>query len=279
MLPRLFSAVVLVLGLSTSLQAQYNNMRRVQPGRQPMAVKPTEIKIEGVIEGVMRGGIALLDKNNQLWRVIVPPIANMHVSGSATPDFLQTGLIVELKAEIDGHGAIKDKVDELTIVTLSPERQMGLFPSEAAGEHADVVAGGEADGGGPSRKPAKRSSRGTAGATPAGTYRIVGRLIVGRGGKTSVHTGRNSLPFELAEQPTVSIDSADYLLASKGDKADITSVDDYRPAGPGPSNGRKDRVGRAAGWRKKKMPVRPEAKHPPKRPKKDEGLSEPAAEK
>ena len=60
-------------------------------------------------------------------------MAKVQVTGSATADCLQTGLIVELKADIDDHGAMKEKVGELTIISLSAEKQQGCFrPSRRA---------------------------------------------------------------------------------------------------------------------------------------------------
>ncbi len=274
MLSRLLLTAVLVIGLSASLQAQNNAYpRQLQRGRPAVVVQPREI--QGVIEGVARGGIAVIDSNNQPWQVVVPPAAKVQVTGGATADYLQTGLIVAFKAEVDNRGAIKEKVGELTIVTLSSEKQMGLFP-DAVNDQGE--AGG--DGGGSGGKPARRGKGPAAGAVPAGAYRIVGKLIVGRGGKLSVHTGRGVLPLELADQPTIAIDVADYTIAAKGDKISVKGVMMAGRAGLAQAHEVTiELVEPLVGVKKKVPPAKSEAKHPAKRPKKDEGLPEPAADK
>ena len=179
MFSRLLLATALVIGLSASLQAQYLRHPLSLAGNQQSPTQPTEI--EGTIEGVTRGGIMVVDANNQSWRVAVPPTAKVQVTGSATADYLQTGLIVELKADIDDHGAIKEKVGELTIVSLSPEKQMGLFPPDSDGKAGDEKAALARGRGGRAGRQAgqtgqtRRQRRGSA--IPAGSYRIVGRLI------------------------------------------------------------------------------------------------------
>ena len=120
MLSRLALAALLVIGLSVPLQAQ--NMRRGQQGWQgAMAQPPTDI--DGTVQGVMPGRIMVLDKNNQSWQVVVPAAAKVQVTGGATADYLQNRMTVEFKAEIDDQRTIKDKVEELKVVTLSPGRK------------------------------------------------------------------------------------------------------------------------------------------------------------
>jgi hypothetical protein len=285
MLPRLVVATVLLVGLSTSLHAQNINPRHLQPNRQQQqqqlnrqqqqaAVQLPEI--QGTVEGVTRGRIAVLASDNQPWHVAVPANAKVQVTGGATADYLQPGLLVEFKAEIDDRGAIKEKVGELTIVTLSPDRQPGLFPAEAAGEPGGFAEGAER--GGKSGKPAKRTKTAAGkGAVAAGAYRIVGKLTAGRGGKLSVQAGRGTLALELTEQPTVSIDVNDYTIASKGDKITVKGI-----GRPGMAQATEVKIELAeplSGAKKKGSSAKSEPKRSPKRPKKDEGLPEPPADK
>ena len=104
----------------------------------------------------------VVDGNNQSWRVAVPPMAKVQVTGSATADYLQSGQIVELKADIDDRGAMKEKVGELKLVSLSAEKQMGLFPPDSEGKAGEEkggfwAAGAAAERGGKPGKPAKHS--------------------------------------------------------------------------------------------------------------------------
>jgi hypothetical protein len=288
MFSRLMLATGLVIGLSASLEAQQFNPRQLQQhgGRQPgMAGVPANI--EGTVQGVAPGCIVVMDGNNQAWRVMVPRMAKVQVTGSATADFVQPGLFVEFKADIDERGTPKEKVGELTIVSLSPERFPGLFPADSdakGGEEKGGFGVGEAaergaKGGG---KAAKRAGKGAAaGAVAAGSYRIVGKLMSGRGGKLAVNTGRGTIPLELTEQPTVAVDFADYTVVSKGDKISVKGMAPPGRVGMAQATEVKIELSEplAGGVKKKGSAAKAEAKKPSKRAKKTEGLPEPADEK
>ena len=266
MLLRLGFAAVLMACLSGPLPAQ-NFQRCAQHGRQPPALEPVEIR--GVLEGVMRGRMIVRDVNNQPWQVAVPLNTKVQVTGGAEVDCLQTGMFVEFTVELDDRGASKDKIDALTIVTLSRERQIGLFPAKVAIDQDDLDWGAENAQGREAAKPSKRA----AGAVPAGTYRIVGRLMVGRGEKLSVQVGRASLPFELAEPTAVTVDISDYSVASQGDHAIVKGM--MMPNLPGMAKATKVTIELAkplSGAKKKGHATK--AKRPAKRPKKKEGLPE-----
>ena len=233
MLSRLVFAAAIAVGLSVPLYAQNvnSNLRRLQQqGRQQQQQQqqqqkfnqPTEI--QGTLEGAMQGRLVVLAADNRPWQVGIPANAKEQVTGTASPECLQNGLLVELKAKIDDRGAIEDKVGELSIVSLSQERRVGLFPSE---ENAEQPGFGDEVGDKPAKsaKAAKRT-KGSAGknAIHAGTYRIVGKLSVGHNGKLAVLAGRSPLSFELAEQPTITIDTSNYSIASKGDKITVKGL-------------------------------------------------------
>jgi len=130
-------------------------------------------------------------------------------------------------------------------------------------------------------KPPKHAAKGVAAAAPAGSYRIVGRLMVERGGKLKVHTPHGVVSLELTEQPTVSVDSADVTMAAKGDKISVRGL--VMPTRTGPMVQAKEvKIELAeplAGGKKKGPAAKSAAKHPAKSAKKDEGLPEPAADK
>jgi hypothetical protein len=271
MFSRLALAATFVLGLPALLPAQYNNLRNPRhPQQQPLVA--SAVDIQGVIEGVTRGGVIVQDNSGQRWQVMVPPAARVHVTGSANADYLQSGLTVEFKAEVNDRGTIKDKVDSLTLITLSADRQMGLYPSEAAGDQGGLAAGDDGKAG------KTKHAAGKAGATPAGAYRIVGRLIVGRN-KLSVNTGRGTLALELGEQPTIAIDVSDYMMAAKGDKVTVKAI--KMPTRSGPAVAALEMKIELAEplVGAKKRGAKPESKRPAKSSKKDEGLPEPAADK
>jgi hypothetical protein len=289
MFSRLFLATTLTICLSASLHAQIvnPNQRRMQQHQQQQMQQPKQTtEIQGTIEGMMQGRL-VVQTADQRWQVAVPNNAKMQVTGTASAECLQSGTFVEFKAEIDDRGAIKEKVGELTVVSLSPERQAGLFPE--GGEKAQPGFGEEvATDHGKAGKSAKRP-KATAGKTgksggknaiPAGSYRVVGKLAVGRGGKYTVQAGHSPLSFELTEQATVAIDTSDYTLASKGDKITVKGVvPNPRMPLTHATEVKIELSEPLAGPKKKGSTAKAEAKRPAKKAKADEGLPEPPAEK
>ena len=215
---RVSLAAVVLLCLPAWLQAQV----------------PTEI--EGVIESVMRGGMIVTDKADTFpWRIVVAPNAQVLVTGTATVDYLRPGQWVEFDVELDDQGAIKDKVEELTIITRSTEKPIGVFPAGAATDDGQGEFGANQgdDFGGmgwgenetPPAKKARASRKNSVkGPLTAGAYHIVGQLAGGRGGKFSVRAGRKPLPFDLAEQATIKIAMNDASVVARGDKVSIRGM-------------------------------------------------------
>ncbi len=287
MLSRILLAAALVIGLSAALQAQVN--RRAQQGRQLM-VPQAPADIQGTIQSVMRGGVMLTETTtSRPWQVAIPATAKIQVTGGATADYLQKGMVVEFKAEIDDKHSIKDKVEELKVITLPPGTKPGLFPPDTKiGDEQGGFAAAGTDAAGAGGKPAKRTAatagKGTAraGGIVAGTYRIVGRLIVRPGGQFSVVTPRGKLAFELSEKPAIGVDMADYTMAGQGDKVSVKGVKVPNRQGLMQMQALEVKIELAeplVGGKKKGAAAKSETKHPAKHVKKDDGLPEPAADK
>jgi hypothetical protein len=276
----LILAAALVIGLPALLPAQY----RDPYGRQRANVQPVAIK--GAIQNIARGVIVVLDANTQVpWRIAILPATEVQVTGAVTADSLRSGVIVEFIAEIDGRGAIREKVDELTVTSLGPQKQMGLFPPEEAGtgELQGGFGGEKGNGsnakGGKTEKRAGRP-RGKGAMTP-GRYRIVGRLLAGHDGALSVQVpGRGTLAFALADDPSVKVDMTDFSAVKQGSEATVKAV--MMPNRPGLAQALQVKVTlpEPPGGAKKKPAAKPDDKHPPESPKKgkdkDAGLPQPA---
>ena len=279
---RFVLAAAMVIGLPTLLQAQYGG--RTPYGRQPVNVQPVEIK--GTIQGIVRNGIVVVDGNNQTWRIAillsatpVLPATKVQVTGAVTADSLRSGLIVEFVAETDGRSAIQDKVGELTVTSLGPQKQMGLFPPSdlGAGDQPGGF-GGDANGGAADKRAARARGKAAAG---AGKYRIVGRLIVGRGGALSVQPGHGALPFALNDDPSIKVNMTDFSAVKQGYEVSVKGM--MVPNRPGTALAREVKVTlpEPPGGAKKKPAAKPDDKQPPETPKKDKdaGLPAPAPEK
>ena len=286
MLSRVLLAAALVIGLSAALQAQ---TRRSQQGRQPM-VPQASTDIQGTIQRAMPGGVMLTETStNQPWQVAIPATAKIQVTGGATADYLQRGMVVEFKAEIDDKHSIKDKVEELKVITLSPGTKPGLFPPDTKlGDNQGGFGAVGTDIAGTGGKPAKRTAAtagkgaAKAGGIAVGTYRIVGRLIVRPDGKFSVVTPRGKLAFELSEKPAIGVDMADYTMAGQGDKVSVKGDKVPNRQGLMQMQALEVKIELAeplVGGKKKGAAAKSETKHPAKHVKKDEGLPEPAADK
>jgi hypothetical protein len=292
---RIVVAALMVIGLPVLVQAQVNGRDpygRNPYGRQQIPAQPVEI--HGTIQGVARGGIMVLDSNTQTtWRIAILPATKVQVTGTATADSLRTGLVLEFTAEIDAKGTIREKVGELTITSLTPQKQIGLFPSGevAAGDDQGGLGGANGDApkgkGGKAAKPDKRTprTRGKTGAIAAGNYRIVGHLLVGRGGALSIQPGRGTLPFQLADDATINVEMADFSAVKQGNEVSVKGI--MAPNRPGVAQAQlvKVTLPEPAGGVKKKPAAKPEDKHPPQGPKKgpdkekNPGLPEPPPEK
>ena len=263
---RVFLAVVVLLCPPAWLQAQ----------------APT--KIQGVIEGVMRGGMIVTNKADTFpWRIVVAPNTQILVTGTATGSYLRPGQWVEFEVELDDQGAIKDKIDELTIITRSADKPIGVFPADAATDDGQGGFGanqGDGFGGidwGENEKPAKKSRKPgrsiAKGALTAGAYRVVGQLAGGRDGKFSVRAGRRPLPFELAEQATIKVALNDFSVVARGDKVSIRGM-----KAPGQTRAALAveltiELAEPLVGKKKRVPAKPKAKRGAKKPA---GLPEPA---
>ncbi len=265
-------------------------MNRPVPGRVP-AVQPAELR--GTFEGVIRGGIAARDENGRVWQIAVPANARVRVTGTAAREFLQSNFAVEFQAELDSHGVAKYEVPELKLVSLTREKQPGLFPAPAEkrdGEQQENRPRGEkrktADARDDAGTADSRGARGrgkAAGALAEGHYRVVGRLVVGRDGHLTVQTGQAVVAFELAEGATITVDCADLSIVSKGDELGVRGL--RSPARPGVMQANEIRVKlvEELSGPKRKTAQKPEAKRPSTRDgkKKDKdaegGLPQPPA--
>jgi hypothetical protein len=279
---RFFFAVSFVLCLPALLQAQLNplSQRRSTLGRQQATMQPVEATGTITFVAPRGNGIVVSNGNNQVWKVTIVPNTKVtvgtkvQVTGTATASSLRSGLVVELTADLDNRNTIQGKVETLTITSLTRDKQMGVFADDAG------FAGNDLD------KSAKRTAKSSKGARAqiVGRCRIVGRLVVSRGGSFSVQSGRGTLPFELADGAKIAIDMADLSLARPGQEVTIKGA--APPRQPNmvqatevtiklPEVADADKAGKDA------KAAKPEPKKAAKAPKKDkdEGLPEPGDSK
>jgi hypothetical protein len=207
---------------SPQQQLQQQQMQQIQQQLQPQPVN-----IDGTIASVTHGTIMVTDKSGKTWRVVIPNTATVEVTGTATADYLAPNLTVDFKTELDEHGAIKEPVSEVTVITPSADHPMGILPVDSAAGLGGDAAG--AAGGKSAKHSAGKAKTATVhGAPAAGPCRIVGKLTNNHG-KLSVQVhGVQPIELTLAEQVNVKVEFADYMVAVSGDGITAKAV-----TGPG----------------------------------------------
>lgn len=280
---RLLIAACFVIGLPILAQGQgYNPQqnaqlrRQMQQQQQQASMQPVEF--QGTIQGIGKGAIKVAAEN-RLLTVTILPMTKVHVTGAATTAALRHGAVVEFVAQIDGHGAVQGKIDALTITSVSQQKQPGIYPS---GESMDdnVVDGfagksakdsGEAVGKRVKRAP--HSSKKTASRVQtAGSYRVIGQLMMGRNGALSVRAGRGTFTFELADQAKIGVDMSDFSAVSRGNEVSVKGV--VVPGQPPTIRAAEVRVKlpeMQAAEKPQEPAIEPESKKPAKHSKKGKG--------
>lgn len=226
MLSRSLLVVCFVLGLLTPAHAQRARFPEgMKPQMEPFAA-------EGTIEAVTRGRIQILTTTEQKWMIFVDPKAVIHITGTAEADFVRPGMFIQFTAEFDKRGKAKEKVKKLTVFTPSREVGIGFWPEGMApmvGAEGEAAAagggfGGGFGGGGFGGGAAGGVAGGVAGgaAATSSVYTVHGQIRGNRKGRLTVNAGRAMFQIELAEEPEIQVDLADYSVAKQGDKISIT---------------------------------------------------------
>ena len=193
------------------------------PGQQG----PPPTTAEGVVEFVNPGKIAMTAQGNTKWMVWVTPSTTVHVTGKATPEYIKKNVCVEFTAEVDQLCAIKEKVTRLTVVTLSADRESGLFeqlsvdPNKA--QARDASAFGNLQSGGSDMLGDKGSGKKAEKHKPPPPVHLPATVLVRgtvkscKAGKLLVATRSGAVRGELAADAMIDVDMADYGVAVQGD--------------------------------------------------------------
>lgn len=189
-------------------------------GRQGEGPPTEPFAAQGVVQQVMPGRMQILTNTNQTWLLSIDPKAEVHVKGTAKADYLRVGQYVRFTAEIDRKGRVVGKLEELVLFTPTAPGHIGIWPEGTAGE--EQAAGGQAFGAGAANGPGFGAGGGASPAPEAQRYTVAGRIVGARHGTLSINAARAMIQAELAEEPTIYVDVANYLLAQPGDKITVT---------------------------------------------------------
>ncbi len=216
MCPRGLLLASLVLAWSAPVYAQ-----RISMGR---ATNP-----RGTVEKIVAGGVVMTTKDGQALNVVVTQATKLHLTGSATADFIKQGVAVEFTAEVDKTRTVKEKVASLTVVTLSTERPAGLFAegSPGAGAAAQDNVGFMVKGSGADAAPADKGAKKAEKKKPAAAVQLPGTCVVRgtvkscKAGKLTVSFGRGAVKADLDDDPQIAVDLADISQARPGDTISV----------------------------------------------------------
>jgi hypothetical protein len=186
---------LIVASLLWSSSAWAQAYQRTAPATQPTK---QQFHASGEYEGAS-GGVVKAVLDGKPWYLKPDKGAKVHLTGSATADFLAPGMFVKFKAEVDRKGKANAPVTDFVIFTPDPLNQVG---ATAAGNSFEE----------PGKKPA-------ANATTA--YDFAGRIVGVKKGVLSVNCGNMTAQVEAAPEATVKIDVQDASFASSGDKIDV----------------------------------------------------------
>ena len=185
-------ALALVAGLLLSAPASSQDLER-----EPL-------NISGTVKGVGPGALQVSVTEKEVWVVSVDPNIkpqDVTFTGTAEKSFLQPGMFLEFRAQVNKRGTVLEPVATLTVFTPSEARQPGL------------LSDGDLGGGDPKEKKTAKAKAEDA------VYLVKGAITkVGRGGDITVSAGGAQVKFNLAEECKISVDLNDLSFVAPGDK-------------------------------------------------------------
>ncbi len=220
---RVLSSGFVVLGIALLMVSPALAQRR---GPMPMQ----DIKSGGTLVSVGPNQIQISTNTNQMIYVMFGPSTQLSVKGTAEQEYLKAGVVVEFEADVDKAHAVKDKITDLTIITPTTDRPLGLSAAEGAGENAKPLAPDPGDAPAKGRKKKDADSQGGDSKSsksgvlkPPGRFTVRGTIKMCKDGKISVSAGRSgpTIKAELASDAKIYVDMADLHAAQRDDRVTV----------------------------------------------------------
>jgi hypothetical protein len=223
----------LTLLLIASVAQGYGNTRKPPP-KQPPQMEP--VTVDGTVEKISSTGILIasggggfaggtpapqppkanLAANGQRWLVGWHKDTKVTAKGSAKLGFLHKNQTIEFKGQFDGH-AVSDKVGELTIVTLSAQKPLGIHPEGSGAASAGGNTGAVKHVSSAAEARLAASTTETKFDTPQ-MCRFVAQIVSARGTTITIHAKGKLVTVELTDDPKITVDLNDASVLSVGDK-------------------------------------------------------------
>jgi hypothetical protein len=218
-------ALALVAGLLLSIPASSQDLEK-----EPL-------NISGTVKGVGPGALQVAVTEKEVWVVSVDPAIkpqDITFTGSAEKSFLQAGMFLEFRAQVNKRGTVLEPVATLTVFTPGEGRLPGLQADSDLGGGVPVLKEEKGE-----KKPDSKEKK-AAKAKPDDTVYLVRGAItkVGRGGDITVSADGDQVKFNLAEECKISVDLNDLAFVAPGDKVTAQGWFYKDRPGEGVANGR-----------------------------------------
>jgi len=210
MLSRALSIVCFVAALTIA--------HRHCDAQAPRMIQVKPIQISGSVVNVRPGAVMIKTTTGGMCALRIPPRIEVRVTGKARRDVLKTGLHVRFNAKVDKRRSlIPEKVSKFTIITPSKEdgRMLGVF----------LISSPPAEG-----QPADEASRKKSPPPKAelSTFDIRARILAIKGNWLTLSAPNEffkaKFRLEMADDPEIDVDVADYTLAKPGDTLTALAV-------------------------------------------------------
>lgn len=168
------------------------------------------VRTKGTIKGVRPGLLAVVsDEGDQILVKVEARPQDISFVAKAKPEWLQPGMLVRFKNTFDRKGKPLGAVQQLEVISVRNDTKLGLIPeSKFSGAAKGLFSNAEPET--KKQAPAKTAA-----------FTVAGKLRTIKGGKMVVMAGRTAVQSNLADDAKISVDLADYSLASQGDKVQI----------------------------------------------------------
>ena len=169
-----------------------------------------QVRGVGKLTGLAPGVIQMETSKGERWFVAVEARSpDISFQASATPAFVQAGMLVQFRAQLDKKGEAQEEITQLKVTSQRMGIQVGVQP-DGGFTGGDLFASNDEDGG-------KKKKKARADVSP---YLVTGAVRSIKDGKMYVAAGP-TVKAALADNCKVDVDISDIRLAREGDSVEI----------------------------------------------------------
>ncbi|MCE9524422.1 MAG: hypothetical protein K8R36_00040 [Planctomycetales bacterium] len=188
-------SLALIAGLLLSLPARGQNLEREQ------------LNVAGTLKGVAPGVIQVEASEKEVWLLkLEAKPEDVNFSGSAEKSFLQPGMFLEFRAQVNKRGMVLEPVATLAVFTPSEARAPGVQADGDLGGGGGALFNEGKEGKG-EKKPEAKEKKAPKAKGDDTVYLVRGAVSkIGRAGDVTVSAGGAQVKFNLAEDCKISVE-------------------------------------------------------------------------